>query len=542
MDAELEFAIQASTTGKQLFDQVVKTIGLREVWWFGLQYEDDKGYLTWLKLNKKVLAQDLSKETPLRFKFRVKFYPEDVQEELIQDVTQRLFYLQVKDAILSDEIYCPAETIVLLSSYAVQAKYGDFNPDVHKPGFLSKERLLPKRVLETHKLTKEQWEERISTWYTEHKGMMREDAMIEYLKIAQDLEMYGVNYFEIKNKRGTDLYLGVDALGLNVYAKDDRLTPKIGFPWSEIRNISFNDKKFIIKPIDKKSPDFVFNAPRLRINKRILALCMGNHELYLRRRKPDTIEVQQMKAQAREDKHAKQMEKAKLQRERQAREDIEREKRELEEKLKKIQDEDMQFRAELEKQERERKDMEARLQRAQEEKERAERKKQEAERAAAEAAAQNQSKAELEALKKKSEEELAKKAAEMEAEKQKLQKMIEQQSKLKSPGETPLAAHIRDDQDEQAEDSTGQTELSMEGAANVGSEMDRQHIAEKNKQMAEMLKALTSELSQAKDETKQTKMDMLHQENVKQGRDKYKTLRQIRQGNTKNRVDQFENL
>lgn len=35
---------------------------------------------------------------------------------------------------------------------------------------------------------------------------------------------------------------------------------------------------------------------------------MGNHELYLRRRKPDTIEVQQMKAQAREDKHAKQME------------------------------------------------------------------------------------------------------------------------------------------------------------------------------------------------------------------------------------------
>jgi hypothetical protein len=35
---------------------------------------------------------------------------------------------------------------------------------------------------------------------------------------------------------------------------------------------------------------------------------MGNHELYMRRRKPDTIEVQQMKAQAREEKHHKQME------------------------------------------------------------------------------------------------------------------------------------------------------------------------------------------------------------------------------------------
>ena len=78
--------------------------------------------------------------------------------------------------------------------------------------------------------------------------------MMEYLKIAQDLEMYGVNYFSIKNKKGTDLWLGVDALGLNVYEKDDQLTPKIGFPWSEIRNISFNDKKFVIKPIDKKAP------------------------------------------------------------------------------------------------------------------------------------------------------------------------------------------------------------------------------------------------------------------------------------------------
>ena len=81
--------------------------------------------------------------------------------------------------------------------------------------------------------------------------MLREDAMMEYLKIAQDLEMYGVNYFEIKNKKGTELWLGVDALGLNIYEKDDRLTPKIGFPWSEIRNISFNDRKFVIKVSNK---------------------------------------------------------------------------------------------------------------------------------------------------------------------------------------------------------------------------------------------------------------------------------------------------
>lgn len=162
MDAELEFAIQPNTTGKQLFDQVrriigvfltddwkswfdvilsvvkvVKTVGLREVWFFGLQYVDSKGYITWLKLNKKVSSslrhpemlffvrcvrilffcfvllslhvivqvtqQDVKKENPLQFKFRAKFFPEDVSEELIQEITQRLFFLQVS---LSLESLC----------------------------------------------------------------------------------------------------------------------------------------------------------------------------------------------------------------------------------------------------------------------------------------------------------------------------------------------------------------------------------------------------------------------------------------------------
>lgn len=92
MDAELEFSIQQTTTGKQLFDQVVKTIGLREIWYFGLQYKDTKGLLTWLKLNKKVLSQDIAKETPLLFKFRAKYFPEDASEEIIQDITLRMFF------------------------------------------------------------------------------------------------------------------------------------------------------------------------------------------------------------------------------------------------------------------------------------------------------------------------------------------------------------------------------------------------------------------------------------------------------------------
>lgn len=97
--------------------------------------------------------------------------------------------------------------------------------------------------------------------------------------------------------------MGVDALGLNIYEQENRLTPKVTFPWSEIKNVAFKDKKvsgvhvchkigqilinytsytvtqrigvhsldrvlqFTIKPVDKKSPNFIFYALKHRVNK-----------------------------------------------------------------------------------------------------------------------------------------------------------------------------------------------------------------------------------------------------------------------------------
>uniref|UniRef100_A0A3B3IN62 Moesin a n=1 Tax=Oryzias latipes TaxID=8090 RepID=A0A3B3IN62_ORYLA len=549
-----------------LFKIVVKTIGLREVWYFGLQYQDTKGFSTWLKLNKKVTAQDVRKESPMLFKFRAKFFPEDVSEELIQDATQRLFFLQVKEAILSDDIYCPPETAVLLASYAVQAKFADYNKEVHTTGYLNGEQLLPQRVLDQHKLNKEQWEERIQVWHEEHKGMIREDSMMEYLKIAQDLEMYGVNYFNIKNKKGTELWLGVDALGLNIYEQTDKMTPKIGFPWSEIRNISFNDKKFVIKPIDKKAPDFVFYAPRLRINKRILALCMGNHELYMRRRKPDTIEVQQMKAQAREDKNHKKMERALLENEKRKREvaekekeKIEKEKEELMERLRQIEEQTKKAQQELEEQTQRALELEQERKRAQVEAERLENDLKSAEEAKMALLQQSESQmknqehlaTELADLTSKiSLLEDAKKKKEEEAEEWQQKATLVQEDLEKTKEELKnkvMVAHVQEplnaeNEHDENDESSAEASAEFTGAVTYKdrSEEERMTEAEKNERLQKHLLALSSELANARDETKKTVNDMIHAENMKAGRDKYKTLRQIRSGNTKQRIDEFE--
>ena len=52
----------------------------------------------------------------------VKFYPEEIINELIQDMTRHLFYLQVKQDILNMNIYCPPDTAAHLASLALQAK------------------------------------------------------------------------------------------------------------------------------------------------------------------------------------------------------------------------------------------------------------------------------------------------------------------------------------------------------------------------------------------------------------------------------------
>jgi len=95
--------------------------------------------------------------------------------------------------ILTDALFCPAEMSVLLASYAMQVKYGDYVPETHRPGFLAGKTLVPNRVRDQHKTwSMGEWERKVMLWWNDHRGMEAESAMLEYLKHAEDLEMYGI--------------------------------------------------------------------------------------------------------------------------------------------------------------------------------------------------------------------------------------------------------------------------------------------------------------------------------------------------------------
>ena len=69
-------------------------------------------------------------------------------------------------------------------------------------------------------------------------------------------------------------------------------------------------------------------------------------------------------------------------------------------------------------------------------------------------------------------------------------RQLEMQRKLQQKLATPPSVHVTEGATDDQEEGqvSGTTDLSMEGVAKVGSEMDRVHIAEKNKAMAAKLK------------------------------------------------------
>uniref|UniRef100_A0A182JP42 Moesin/ezrin/radixin homolog 1 n=3 Tax=Pyretophorus TaxID=44537 RepID=A0A182JP42_9DIPT len=564
-DSELEFHLEHRATGRYLFDLICRTIGLRETWYFGLQFEDSKGNLSWLKMDKKVQDQSVHMTNgSCMFIFLAKFFPENVAEELVQEVTQHLFFLQIKQAILSMDVYCPPEASVLLASYAVQAKYGDYDEAVCKPGMLISENLLPQRVIDQYQMTPQMWEERIKTWYADHRGMSRDEAEMEYLKIAQDLDMFGVNYFPITNKKNTEVWLGVTALGLNIYNKENKLLPVTTFQWNEILHISFDDRKFVVKTNDSKNPKpVIFYSQKLRINKLILDLCVGNHDLYMKRRKPDTMEIQQMKAQAKEEKQRRQVERNKLTREKQLREAAEREKAAMEQRLMQLQEEMraanealhrseeaaellaeknrlaeeeamlLSHKAQEVEQEINRMRMTAR--KTEEEKMYLERKTQEAELLTARMMEESRKRA-LEADKLKNEL-IHARVAEKEA-KEKLLNFLSRtstESILITPSSSPESPmHEMHSYDLLADGDMEQLSLEIE--------KERVEYLAKSKQVQNQLKELRSEIEQLKIGENQCPLDDINAEQLRLGETKYSTLKKVKSGSTKARVAFFEEL
>nr|XP_015306111.1 PREDICTED: tyrosine-protein phosphatase non-receptor type 13 isoform X7 [Macaca fascicularis] len=289
----LELTCDTKTICKDVFDMVVAHIGLVEHHLFALATLKDNEYFFVdpdLKLTK--VAPEGWKEEPKKktkatvnftLFFRIKFFVDDVS--LIQHtLTCHQYYLQLRKDILEERMHCDDETSLLLASLALQAEYGDYQPEVHGVSYFRMEHYLPARVME--KLDLSYIKEELPKLHNTYVGASEKETELEFLKVCQRLTEYGVHFHRVhpEKKSQTGILLGVCSKGVLVFEVHNGVrTLVLRFPWRETKKISFSKKKITLQNTSD-GIKHAFQTDNGKVCQYLLHLCSSQHKFQLQMR------------------------------------------------------------------------------------------------------------------------------------------------------------------------------------------------------------------------------------------------------------------
>lgn len=271
-DSEFVIDIDKHSRGETLLEAVFKHLDLLEKHFFGLQYvADSPDNLQWLNSDKQIRKQ-LKRGPPYIFYFRVRFFASD-PSKLSEDVTRYQFYLQIKRDLLTGRLPCLYDTAAELASYVLQGELGDYDPRAMHEAYVSEFRFVPDQS--------EDFEERAAEFHKHHGGQSPADAEFNFLEVAKNLDLYGVDLHFAKDHDGLDLHIGISPLGLTVYHNRCKIN---FFPWSKIVKVCFKRKRFFvqIRPDWNEWTDNVigFHMPTYRACKTLWKTCVEYHTFY----------------------------------------------------------------------------------------------------------------------------------------------------------------------------------------------------------------------------------------------------------------------
>uniref|UniRef100_A0A4X2M260 Tyrosine-protein phosphatase non-receptor type 13 n=1 Tax=Vombatus ursinus TaxID=29139 RepID=A0A4X2M260_VOMUR len=289
----LELTCDIKTLCKDVFDMVVAHIGLVEHHLFALASLKDNEYFFVdpdLKLTK--VAPEGWKEEPKKKNkttvdftlfLRIKFFLDDVS--LIQHtLTCHQYYLQLRKDILEERMHCDDETSLLLASLALQAEYGDYQPEVHGMSYFRLEHYLPARV--TEKLDLSYVKEELPKLHSTYIGASEKETEMEFLKVCQRLTEYGVHFHRVhpEKKSQTGILLGICSKGVLVFEVHNGIrTLVLRFPWRETRKISFSKKKITLQNTSDEIKH-TFQTNNSKVCQYLLHLCSSQHKFQLQMR------------------------------------------------------------------------------------------------------------------------------------------------------------------------------------------------------------------------------------------------------------------
>eukprot|EP00111_Clytia_hemisphaerica_P009394 TCONS_00027571-protein len=288
---QVQLNVQVSSKAKDVFDQIVKHLSLKETSLFGLTYVKD-GEELFLEFDTKLTKyaptgwkDENSKKKKVDFIlfFRVKYFLQDPRM-LKHCLTIHLYYLQLRQFLLSGYIQCPDDILINLTSYALQAEYGDFLPQYQGVEYFKKEFYIPGKVLS--RLNRIDLLRNLPMLHKSRQGMSTEEAELAFLNEAACLSEYGVLFHKVSRSKKNEsdyVWLGIRIKGIVVLEPKGLQRSTIHEQtWDLIKEFTFEKKKFVLKP---KKPDedqkLVFYTNHYRKSKYLFKLCQSFHRFEL---------------------------------------------------------------------------------------------------------------------------------------------------------------------------------------------------------------------------------------------------------------------